>query len=71
MQALRAYLEKSAITQAAFARLVGVSQPTIANLVNGKHSASVPLLRRLSLVTGLSTDDLLADNASSARDHVA
>lgn len=66
MKALGAYLEKNGITQAAFAEDIGVSQPTIANLVNGVHGASNVLLKRISRKTGLSFDELLAEESSGA-----
>jgi len=62
MRALREYLERTGTTQAAFAKIIGVSQPTIANLVNGVHLASAAVLKRLSQKTGLSVDELLADD---------
>jgi transcriptional regulator with XRE-family HTH domain len=65
MRALADYLVRTQTTQAAFARKVRVSQPTIWNLINGKHSASVALLRRISRETGLSTDELLADETAA------
>lgn len=71
MRALQNYLARTGTTQSAFAKLVDVSQPTIANLVNGVHSASSDLLKRISRVTGLSADELLADEASPEKFHVA
>jgi transcriptional regulator with XRE-family HTH domain len=75
MKALRSYLERTRTTQAAFAKRVGVSQPTIANLVNGVHSASSDLLKRIAQETGLSADELLTDDgapmpAVALREHV-
>ena len=71
MQALRSYLHRTHTSQKAFAKRVGVSQPTIANLVNGVHSASADLLKRISRATGLSADELLADDAGPTADRVA
>lgn len=75
MKALRSYLERTRTTQAAFAKRVGVSQPTIHNLVNGVHSASSDLLKRIVQETGLSADELLTDDGApessvALREHV-
>jgi transcriptional regulator with XRE-family HTH domain len=61
MKALREYLDRSGITQAAFAKRVGVSQPTVSNWVRGAHSASPATLKRISRATGVPLDALLAD----------
>lgn len=61
MKALGEYLVRTGTTQTTLARRVGVSQPTISDLVNGKASASARVLRRISMATGLSVDELLAD----------
>jgi transcriptional regulator with XRE-family HTH domain len=66
MKALAEYLARTKTTQSAFARRVGVSQPTIWNLVNGEHGASSDLLKRISRETGLSFDELLADEATAS-----
>jgi transcriptional regulator with XRE-family HTH domain len=71
MRALRLYLESTGTSHAALARRVGVSQPTIWNIANGKHSASTDLLKRICRETGLSADDLLADEATPGTDHAA
>ena len=65
MKALRNYLERTQTTQSAFAERLGVSQPTVANLVNGVHSASAKLLKRIARETGLSVDELLADELTA------
>jgi transcriptional regulator with XRE-family HTH domain len=60
MQALQSYLEKTRTSQTAFARRVGVSQPTISDIVRGRHSPSVALLKRIAKETRLSVDKLLS-----------
>jgi transcriptional regulator with XRE-family HTH domain len=64
MQALRSYLDRTNTTQSAFAKRVGVSQATVANWVNGVHSASAEQLRNIAREAGCSVDELLADSAS-------
>ena len=59
MQALDSYLKATNTTQAEFARRVGVSQPTISDILRGVHSPSVSLLKRIAHETGLSLDELL------------
>lgn len=71
MKALGEYLLRTGTTQKAFAPRVGVSQPTLSNLINGVHSASADLLKRISRETGLSVDDLLADDSTPMATHGA
>jgi transcriptional regulator with XRE-family HTH domain len=61
MQALKSYRERRKISQAELARLCAVSQPTICDIENGRQMPSVPLLKRITKVTGLSADKLLAN----------
>lgn len=68
MKALGMYIEQTGTTQTAFARRVGVKQPTISDLINGRRSASTKLLKRISMATGLSVDKLLADDAALCAD---
>lgn len=62
MKALRDYLERTQTTQDAFAREMGVTQATVANWVRGVHSASAATLKRIGQKTGLTVDELLADD---------
>jgi DNA-binding XRE family transcriptional regulator len=48
-------------TQADMARLVGVSQPYLAQLENGQREGSVSVYQRLAHRLGLSVDELLPD----------
>ena len=48
-------------TQADIARLIGVSQPYLARLENGRREVSVSLYQRLARQSGLSIDELLSD----------
>lgn len=64
MKALDSYLKATKTSQAEFARLVGVTQPTISDLIRGVHSPSVDLLKRIAAVTGKSTDELLSSEAA-------
>lgn len=61
---LRNYLKRHRITQAEFARRVGVSQPTICAVMTGKQGPSLKLLKRISQETGLSLDELAAPIAA-------
>jgi transcriptional regulator with XRE-family HTH domain len=60
MKALESHLKSPGTSQAAFARRVGVSQPTISDIIRGKHCPSVKLLQRISKETRLSVDKLLS-----------
>jgi len=60
MKALDSYLKSTKTSQAEFARRVGVSQPTISDLIRGQHSPSVDLLKRIAKKTGLSLDQLVS-----------
>lgn len=61
MQALKTYRERTKTTQAELARRLGVSQPTICEIENGNQMPTIRLLKRISKVTGLSADKLLAN----------
>lgn len=60
MKALDSWLKAKNTTQTAFAKSVGVSQATISDIINGKHNASVKLLKRIAKKTGLTIDRLLS-----------
>lgn len=60
MKALDSWLKSTGTTQTAFAKSIRVSQPTISDLIHGKHDASVKLLKRISKKTGLTVDQLLS-----------
>lgn len=64
MKALAAWLKATNTSQKALAELVGVSQPTISDILSGKHSPSVDLLKKIIRVTGLSADELLSEEAA-------
>ena len=53
-------------TQADMARLIGVSQPYLAQLENGRRVGSVSIYRRLAQQLGLSVDELLPDEPDGA-----
>lgn len=61
MKALRDYLELTDTTQAEFAKRIGVEQPTVSDWVNGEHKPRADMLVRISQITGISIDKLLAD----------
>jgi transcriptional regulator with XRE-family HTH domain len=63
MKALDSYLKSTKTSQAQFAADVGVSQPTISDIIRGKHSPSVKLLKRIAKKTRLSVDKLLSGEA--------
>jgi len=64
MKALDSWLKATNTTQTAFARRVGVSQPTISDIIRGEHFPSVELLKRIAKETGLSLDELVASEAA-------
>lgn len=66
MKRLRRWLEDSATTQLGLARVLGVSQPTVSDWINGKVSPTVESLRAIAAHTGLSIDELL-DNQKPRR----
>ena len=49
------------LTQADMARSIGVSQPYLAQLENGRRQGSVSIYQRLARQLGLSVDELLPD----------
>lgn len=59
MERLREHLVEKEITQADFARRMGVSQPTVSDWLNGKSLPSVANLREISRETGITLDELL------------
>lgn len=60
MKQLAEYLEKSGISQAAFAKQVRAKQPTVCQWIQGRHMPRAAALKRISKVTGISIDKLLA-----------
>jgi len=63
MKPLRTYLRRKRITQAEFARRLGVSQPTVWAWINGTKSPTVDNLVRIAQETNLSVDALLGRRA--------
>ncbi len=61
MEALKQYLAAKEITQIEFARTLGVKQPTISDYVNGNMLPKGKRLKKISEITGLSIDKLLAN----------
>lgn len=59
MERLREHMEEEGITQAALGRKVGVNQSTVSDWLNGRIEPTVPNLKKLRRVTGLSVDELL------------
>ena len=60
MEKLRAYMVKHEISQAQLAELIGVKQPSVWEWLNGESMPRSDNLRKISEVTGLSVDELLA-----------
>ena len=60
MRRLRRYLADNELSQAQFAELLGVSQPTVCDWLNGDKLPSTDNLISLSRITGISIDELLA-----------
>lgn len=61
MQRLRRYLTEHDLSQTAFARMAGVSAPTVWEWLNGHSLPSADRLRSLSKLTGISIDELLEE----------
>ena len=55
------HLEKNALTQAAFARIIGVSQPTVAEWVNGNKRPAETALRKVAQALDMSPEALLVE----------
>lgn len=70
MEPLKTYLERNEISQAQFAQLVGVTQPTVSDWINGRMLPSTDRLVEISRVTGLSIDKLLDNPARKRRSEV-
>jgi transcriptional regulator with XRE-family HTH domain len=60
MEKLREHLTEKEITQAEFARRLGVSQPTVWEWLNGKSLPTAARLREIAQETGISIDELLS-----------
>lgn len=60
MERLKRYLEDEDISQAEFARRMGVSQPTVSDWLSGAFMPSTQRLKAMSKLTGISIDELLA-----------
>lgn len=66
MERLKQYLAEADKSQAEFGREMGVSQPTVSDWLSGASFPSVGRLKRMSELTGISIDELLAPTPSSA-----
>lgn len=64
MERLKRYLVENEMSQAAFAKKVGKSQPTVSDWLSGQIQPSTDSLREISQATGLSIDELL-DNVAA------
>ena len=64
MQRLKQYLDDEGLSQADFAALLGVKQPTVWEWINGHSKPTADRLIELSKVTGLSIDELLRNCAA-------
>lgn len=60
---MKQYLASNQISQAQFAKLLDVKQPTVSDYVNGHIVPKAAKLRQISEITGLSIDKLLANKA--------
>jgi transcriptional regulator with XRE-family HTH domain len=58
---LENFLNSKGITQADFARQMRVTQPTVSGWINHKISPSVNRLRKMSKITGISLNKLIAE----------
>lgn len=59
MKNLRKHLDKRKVSQSEFARLIGVSQPTVWHWLNGSKFPRPEKLLRIADHTGLSVDKLM------------
>jgi len=64
MKPLRKYLKAKRMTQAEFARQIGVSQPTVWAWMNGAKTPTADKLVRIADIIGTSVDDLLGRKAA-------
>lgn len=53
MMPLRKYLKKKRISQAAFARLMGVTESSVSYYLSGKRGMRLETARRASEITGI------------------
>jgi transcriptional regulator with XRE-family HTH domain len=67
MESLRDWLASTGTTQAALAKQLGVSQPTVSDWARGNIFPDIENLRRLSTTTGLSFDALIGAPAHKRR----
>ncbi len=65
MNRLRRYLDDEGLTQAQFAALVGVKQPTVWEWLNGESKPSADRLIEIAKITKLSIDELLTDSKAA------
>jgi transcriptional regulator with XRE-family HTH domain len=63
MHRLRQWMKETGTTQLALASRMGVKQSTVSDWLNGKNWPSIEKLRELSLITGLSIDELVSEPA--------
>ena len=59
MRRLKQFLADSKMNQTQLAELMGVSQPTVWEWLNGDSTPTTKRLIKLSQITGISIDDLL------------
>lgn len=64
MKALRRHLKRHGMSQAEFARAMGVSQPTVWYWLNGEKTPTADKLVRIADMTGLTVDELLGRKAA-------
>jgi len=64
MKPLRKYLKTRRITQAEFARQMGVSQPTVWAWMNGTKTPTADKLVRIADLIGATVDELLGRKAA-------
>jgi transcriptional regulator with XRE-family HTH domain len=60
-------MEERGLTQAALAKLLDVSQPTVSDWINGNMKPTADTLLDLSAKTGISIDELLRGNVTRKR----
>lgn len=63
MHALQQYLEQKSLSQDQFGKQLGVSQASVSDWLRGVNNPSIDSLKKISEITGISIDKLLADES--------
>lgn len=61
MHELQSYLEREKLSQVQFAAMLRVSQASVSDWINGENHPTIPRLKKIAKITGISLEKLLAD----------